>query len=231
MSQNAISRELALRIGLCARALPDTDAKRLLDVLAKFAGKKLNQAKLATLTVASFKALSDGEFSAVDDITLQQALNILQTPVNVTDGEPLSIEAYQDGDMPNSIRIACASDNNLNIDGHFGSCNKFLIYQINTEESRLIDIRMTQMPDKGVEDKNLFRAQLIKDCQLLYVASVGGPAAAKIVKTGIHPVKTPSKGKISDTCDELQQVLNTPPPWLAKVMGFNAEDRVRFEME
>lgn len=231
MSQDAIPRELALRIGLCARALPDTDAKRLLDVLTGFAGQKLNQAKLATLTVASFKALSGGEFSAIDDITLQQALNILQTPVNETDGEPLSIEAYEKGQMQNSIRIACASDNNLNIDGHFGSCSKFLIYQVNTDESRLIDIRMTQMPDKKAEDKNLFRAQLIEDCQLLYVASVGGPAAAKIVKMGIHPVKIPGKGKISDIINELQQVLNTPPPWLAKVMGFNAEDRVRFEME
>jgi len=32
-SQAALSRELALRIGLAAHALPDTDAKRLLSVL------------------------------------------------------------------------------------------------------------------------------------------------------------------------------------------------------
>ena len=37
-SQDMLSRELALRIGLAARALPDTDAKRLFTVLTDCIG-------------------------------------------------------------------------------------------------------------------------------------------------------------------------------------------------
>ena len=37
-SQDMLSRELALRIGLAARALPDTDAKRLFTVLTNCIG-------------------------------------------------------------------------------------------------------------------------------------------------------------------------------------------------
>jgi len=83
-----------------------------------------------------------------------------------------------------------------------------------------------------VDDKNVFRAELIQDCQVLYIASVGGPAAAKIVKLGIHPMKLPGIESIADIIEQLQTVIaGTPPPWLAKAMGVDASDRFRFERE
>ncbi len=78
----------------------------------------------------------------------------------------------------------------------------------------------------------MFRAELIQDCQVLYIASVGGPAAAKIVKLGIHPIKLSAIDPITEVVDQLQSVIaGTPPPWLAKVMGVEATDRFRFERE
>ena len=135
--------------------------------------------------------------------------------------------------MPGSVRIACASNDAVNVDGHFGSCSQFMVYQVSADEARLIDIRSTDIP-KGLEvdDKNLYRAELIQDCQVLYMASVGGPAAAKIVKLGIHPMKLPGIESIADIIAQLQTVIaGTPPPWLAKVMGIEAADRFRFERE
>ncbi len=108
-----------------------------------------------------------------------------------------------------------------------------MIYQVSADEARLIDIRSTDIP-KGLEvdDKNLFRAELIQDCQVLYIASVGGPAAAKIVKLGIHPMKLPGVETITGIIGQLQAVIaGTPPPWLAKVMGIEAAERFRFERE
>jgi hypothetical protein len=62
--------------------------------------------------------------------------------------------------------------------------------------------------------------------------SIGGPAAAKVVKNGLHPIKQPQGGDITEIVDNLKQVLNSsPPPWLAKVMGVGAEQRVRFSVE
>lgn len=231
MSQETLSRELALRIGLAARALPDTDAKRLLYVLTEGNNKAVSETKISKLKLKQLKSACDGELSSLDDADLEQALSILKGDNSHENITLPKVVALQEGDMPGSIRIACASNNGFKLDGHFGSCTMFLIYQVSTTESRLIDIRMTKIPkDEVVEDKNDYRAELLKDCQVLYIASVGGPAAAKIVKKAIHPIKMPNQDTIDDIVNQLQQVIaGTPPPWLAKAMGIDAEQRVRFE--
>jgi nitrogen fixation protein NifX len=228
MNSQAISRELALRIGLAARALPDTDAKRLLSVLTDCIGLPITEEKIAGINLNSLKTAKAGEFSDVDDPLLTHALSILKASINAPEQQ-----AYVDGDMPGSVRIACASNDGINIDGHFGSCSQFLVYQVSADEARLIDVRDTGIPDGlEVDDKNVFRAELIQDCQVLYIASVGGPAAAKIVKLGIHPMKLPGIESIAEIIAQLQTVIaGTPPPWLAKVMGIEANDRFRFERE
>jgi nitrogen fixation protein NifX len=227
-SQAELSRELALRIGLAARALPDTDAKRLLSVLTDCIGLPITEEKIVGIDLNTLKTAKAGEFIDVDEPLLTHALSILKSGLNIP-----KQQAYIDGDMPGSVRIACASNDGINVDGHFGSCSQFMIYQVSADEARLVDIRDTDIPDGlDVEDKNVFRAELIKDCQVLYIASVGGPAAAKIVKLGIHPMKLPGIESIAEIIDQLQTVIaGTPPPWLAKVMGIEANDRFRFERE
>lgn len=231
-SQATLSRELALRIGLAARALPDTDAKRLLAVLTDCVGLPITEEKILGLTVKTLKTARAGEFIDMDNLLLIHALGILKSG-STAPAETEELQAYADGDMPGSVRIACASNDGVNVDGHFGSCGQFLVYQVSADEARLIDIRKTDIPEGlEVEDKNLFRAERIQDCQVLYIASVGGPAAAKIVKLGIHPMKLPGIEPIADIVEQLQTVIaGTPPPWLAKAMGIEAGDRFRFERE
>lgn len=232
-SQDTLSRELALRIGLAARALPDTDAKRLFNVLTDCVGLPITEDKLAGINLKTLKTAQGGEFSAVDENVLKEALHILKTNVETGAAPKPEIQSLAEGDMPGSVRIACASNDGINVDGHFGSCSQFMIYQVSAEEARLIGIRETEIPEGlVVDDKNVFRAELIQDCQVIYMASVGGPAAAKIVKLGIHPIKLPAIDSIANVIGQLQSVIaNTPPPWLAKVMGIEASDRFRFERE
>lgn len=234
MNNKVISRDIALRIALAARALPDTDAARLLGVLAKAVGLPPTVKSLASLSAKKLKQAGDGELSDVDADSLKQALAILKGEVELEAEQLPSIEDYAEGDMPGSIRIACASNTGEELDGHFGSCRRFMIYQIDANAIRLIDIRTPN--DKGVEinpdaDKNVIRAGTIDDCNVLFVASIGGPAAAKVVKAGIHPMKYPNGGNIRELLAQLQQVLaSSPPPWLAKAMGLAQEERVRFEV-
>lgn len=232
-SQNTPSRELALRIGLAARALPDTDPKRLLNVLADCVGLPITEDKCGSINLTAFKSACAGELSGIDEAVLKKALHILKHPLETHEGPKLTVLDFMDGDMPGSVRIACASNDAVNVDGHFGSCSQFLVYQVSAEQARLIGIRSTDTPDGlEVEDKNAFRAGLISDCQVIYMASVGGPAAAKIVKLGIHPMKLSGVEPIADILAQLQAVIaGTPPPWLAKAMGIGAESRVRFARE
>ena len=232
-SQDTISRELALRIGLAARALPDTDAKRLFNVLTDCVGLPLTEEKIGGIKLNTLKTALDGEFSAIDDALLKKAMHILKHEAETLATVKPEVQDYRDGDLPESVRIAVASNDAVNVDGHFGSCSQFMIYQVSANEARLIGIRGTESPEGlDSDDKNRYRAELIQDCQVIYMASVGGPAAAKIVKLGIHPMKLSGVEPIADIIAQLQTVIaGTPPPWLAKAMGIDAADRFRFERE
>ncbi len=228
MSGEALSRELALRIGLAARMLPDTDPQRLVRVLMDAVGLPFTMAKLEKITVKDLKTAADGELNGVETEYLKQAVRCLWGEVGDPSGEVLQPKpvAYQEGEMPGSIRVACASNTGEMLDGHFGSCARFLIYQVSQDEARLVDVRAAK--GEGDADKNAFRAGLLFDCQVLYVQSIGGPAAAKVVRGGVHPIKWPDGGEAGSALKQLQDVLGgSPPPWLAKVMGVDAEARVK----
>ncbi|MCB1774280.1 MAG: dinitrogenase iron-molybdenum cofactor biosynthesis protein [Gammaproteobacteria bacterium] len=231
MSQSPLKKDLALRIGLAARELPDTDAARLLAVLGDAIGLPPTAGKLATLTVKGLKSALDGELDGIDVEHLKSALGYLKGE-NGLSSDPLPpVEPYADGDMPNSIRVACASNKAEKLDGHFGSCKRFLVYQVSQSAVRLVDIREVDERE-AVDDKNGYRASLIRDCQILFIASIGGPAAAKVVRVGVHPIKKPQMGEARDELVALQAVIgDDAPPWLAKVMGQSPEERIRFEAE
>lgn len=223
MTESAISHELALRIGLAARELPDTEPRRLINVLIDCVGLPLTLEKLANLKVKELKAAAEGEFADLKQETLIAALKHFKTETaDANEPELPTIQAYSEGEMPNSLRVACASNNGQQLDGHFGSCARFLIYQVSEDEIRLIDIRPTSTIEQSqlTDDKNTARAKLISDCHILYVVSIGGPPAAKVVKESIHPIKIPEGGDAVEILKQLQTVIaGHPPPWLAKIMG------------
>lgn len=230
-TEPALPEALALRIALAARALPDTDVARLLRVLDAAIGLPPTVAKLDGLTVKTLKTAADGELAELPGGALKQALALLKGEGLDGIDPPPTPEPYADGDLPGSIRVACGSNCGELLDGHFGSCRRFLIYQVAASGFRLVDVREA-IDDPDSEDKNADRAALIDDCQVLYVASIGGPAAAKVVKRDIHPIKFPDGGSAREHVAALQRVLAAkPPPWLAKVMGQGADERVRFERE
>ena len=234
MAAEALSRELALRIGLAARVLPGVDARELLQVLVNKLGYPLTDKSLREITVTDIRAAMtspDGEEDTEDTAISKDAMKLA---VRYLWGEDVEmpdmpmLDAYQDGDMPESIRVAIATTQGEMVDGHFGSCPRFLVYQINKDEVRLIAIRPTDGADDA-EDKNAFRASIVEDCDVLYVQSVGGPAAAKIVRAGVYPIKLPEGGDARDALARLQQTLaGTPPPWLAKIIGIDPEKRTKF---
>lgn len=229
MSQPSISEDIALRIGVAARALPDTEPARLLRVLDDAVGLPPTAAALDGLTVKSLKAAADGELADIDKESLKHALALLKGEGTDVIEPPPELDPQLD--LPGSIRVACASNGGELLDGHFGSCRRFLIYQVAAEDLRLVDCReIDDTTAAARDDRNAYRASLIKDCQVLFVASIGGPAAAKVVKRGIHPIKHPEMGDARVRVAALQQVLaDRAPPWLAKVMGQDGDRLARFE--
>jgi nitrogen fixation protein NifX len=200
----------------------------LIRVLADAVGLPPTAEKLAGLRVKDLKSAANGELAEMDLDALKAAVTILKGDGVVESDPAPPVDGYAEGDMPGSIRVACACDTGELLDGHFGAARRFLIYQVSAKESRLIAVR--RIDDSTAEDKNAYRAGLIADCQVLYVASIGGPAAAKVIKLDIHPIKDAAGGSARERMVKLQEVLsNKAPPWLAKVMGQAPEERIRFE--
>lgn len=230
MSQ--LPRELALRIALAARVLPDVDVPRLIEILHEKVGMPLDDEKLKSITVTNLKTgigSLDGEEDGEDiDIGLANIkLAVRYLWGEETDKNLPEVQAYKDGDMPESIRIGVSSNSGELLNGHFGSCLRFLVYQLSKDEHRLIDIRSTIGADDS-DDRNLFRVNLVKDCHVLFMQSVGGPAAAKIIRADIYPIKVPDVINAIEQLKIFQQVFDTPPPWMAKALGRTAEERKRF---
>ena len=228
-----ITREAALRVALAARAMPSATLPRLLELLQRSLGHEIDEEKLRQVTVtllktgfASADGEEDGEDIGIGLEAMKLAVRILWGETQGDDSLP-RIASYEDGEMPGSVRVAIASDKGDTLSGHFGSCLRFLVYQVSPTEIRLVDVRDT-MDAEFAEDKNLWRAGLIGDCQVCYVVSIGGPAAAKVIRADIYPIKVPDGGLALEILAQFQQAMvNSPPPWLLKILGVAAEKRLK----
>lgn len=219
MSEPGLSEDMALRIGLAARVLPDTEPRRLMNVLIEVLGLPLTEDRMDTLSERGFREAGDGAFSDVSLPVLKQAMDLLRGKGLETEEAIPEPESGAGEELPGSVRIGVGSNSGENVDGHFGTCLRFLIYQVTPEVIRLVDVRRPEKGEGGV-DKNVPRAELVADCDLLYVMSIGGPAAAQVVKQEVHPVKVPEGGAARAVLQRTRETLaSNPPPWLAKAMG------------
>lgn len=233
MSEMNLNRETALRIALAARILPGVGVGKLLEILHRRISGELNEESLQTVTVTDLKTgfgsadgEEDGEDISIGLPEMKEAVRILWGEAS---NEQLPQPVALDSIPANSVRVAVASNSGEKLDGHFGSCLRFLVYQVTVDTVQLVDVRSALEADFS-DDKNAFRANLINDCQVMYVVSIGGPAAAKVVRSGIYPIKVVEGGMAREVLDKLRGVMGSaPPPWLAKLIGVGAEDRVRFE--
>jgi len=231
-----LSRDVALRIALAARVLPGVDVQKLISVLHSKVGSPLDDEKLKAVTVTNLKTgigshdgEEDGEDIGIGLENIKLAVRYLWGEEEGDEGLP-EIQPYKEGDIPQSIRIAIASNSGELVNGHFGSCIRFLIYQLSRDDVRLVDIRSTIEADSS-DDRNLFRVNIIKDCQVLFVQSIGGPAAAKVIRADIYPIKVPDVIEATEQLSRFQKVFDAPPPWMAKVLGKTAEERKRFSYD
>jgi nitrogen fixation protein NifX len=225
------SNEVALRIGLAARILPDVSPGDLIGALQDQLGDQIDEKGLSQITVTHLKAAfrqaydvdgdeeNEQDARSADMAAYKEAVRILWGELSPTDDLP-AVEAYQAGDMPGSIRVGVASNDGELLNGHFGSASRYLIYQVSSSEVRLVAVRSAALADRS-DDKNAFRVGLISDCRILYVVHVGGPAAAKVIKADIHLIQVPEGGQAREVLQKVQQVIGgtSVPPWLRKALA------------
>lgn len=117
------------------------------------------------------------------------------------------------------MKVAFASTDKVHIDEHFGRAEEFIIWEIGPETAAFNGIVEVNPNDHDEADRIESRCAGLSDCAVVYVAEIGGPAAARLVAKKIHPIKSKTCAPISETVEQLQEVLRgSPPPWLRKAL-------------
>lgn len=212
----AIQDNLALRLGLAAKAIPQLSLKLFIQNLIEELGDPLSEKKLRSLNPKKFYQFLRELDSDIERGQSNQALAIL-TADSVSAMEAPKVTEPEALPGP-CLRIAVTSNNDQMIDGHFGSCLRILIYEATASAYRLAEVREVQTQESGMARTD-YITDLIRDCQILTTLSIGGPAAAKVTNADVHPVKqtapVPSSDFMQRICDML---AGSPPPWIKKIM-------------
>lgn len=229
MQDASLQPELALRIGLAARELPELDVSQLVRVLTGLLGAPLSAEKLAGVTP---RGLRDAGGAHHLEAVEQAPVERLEAACRALHGEeaaPEPVPEPEPGPAPEgAIRVACASNSGGELDGHFGACARFLIYEVGADGIRLAEVRPVAEAVSGSgtrrDDRIAARVALIADCHVLYCCSIGGPAAAKVVNAGVFPMKREGGSTAAAHMRELGAALAAhPPPWLARLMAGQRE--------
>ena len=133
-----------------------------------------------------------------------------------------------------SMKIAFATQDLQRVDAHFGWAKNIAVYEVSPEGYHFVETFAFagDLEEDGNEDKLSPKLDAIHDCAIVYVAAIGGSAAARVVASKIHPIKVAQPEVILDILDKLQTVLQgTPPPWLRKAMSKGQERQLDFADE
>ncbi|MBE9059818.1 nitrogen fixation protein NifX [cf. Phormidesmis sp. LEGE 11477] len=120
------------------------------------------------------------------------------------------------------MKVAFATSDSVHIDAHFGSAKQIDVYEINTEGSSFVEALTFggNLDQDGNEDKLAPKLKALAGCTIVYVATIGGGAAARLIGRNIVPIKPQTENAdIQELLVRLVQTLQgSPPPWLRKAL-------------
>lgn len=120
------------------------------------------------------------------------------------------------------MKIAFCTNDMETVDEHYGRATKVAVYDIDETSYSLSEVREFPESEEGSEHKldTGSKAEALSDCAILYVAQIGGPAAANVINHKIHPVKVTEPMPIKEILDNLKATLGkNPAPWLRKALN------------
>jgi nitrogen fixation protein NifX len=114
--------------------------------------------------------------------------------------------------LTNSIMVAFATNNTTHIDAHFGSAKEFHIYEITHDSYSFYGVIpiTTKDTDRTID--------LLNGTDIVYFVNIGPAAAAKIINSGIFPIKYKESVSINEELTKLMNMLGSnPPPFIKKI--------------
>jgi len=112
-----------------------------------------------------------------------------------------------------TLKVAFATNDEKNIDAHFGSAKQFHIYTLDSQNYELSSIITIESKDTDAT------VALLEGVDIVYFINIGPTAAAKIINSGIFPIKYKEVVSIEEELEKLKSMLGTnPPPFIKKII-------------
>ncbi|MCX6074831.1 MAG: nitrogen fixation protein NifX [Campylobacterales bacterium] len=138
------------------------------------------------------------------------------------------IKVEGNGTMENALRVAFATKDMEEVNAHFGGAKEFVVYNVSKDGYEVSEVIKTDTNDIEDDDKTEFRVRALKGVNIMYCESIGGTAAAKVIRAGIHPMKVTESTVIADILKSLVAMINgNPPPWIKQIIQMKTEHDVR----
>lgn len=132
------------------------------------------------------------------------------------------------GVMNSALRVAFATKDMEEVNAHFGGAKEFVVYNVSPEGYEVSEVIKTDTSELEDDDKTDFRVRALKGVNIMYCESIGGTAAAKVIRSGIHPMKVNEPTSIEDLLKSLVAMINgNPPPWVKNIIQMKTEHDVR----
>ena len=124
------------------------------------------------------------------------------------------------------MRIALATHDRQRVDAHFAGARNFLFYEVGPEGHAFLEaVQFDDVSDQSGnhqedgDDRLAAKISALEGTSLLFVRAIGGPAAARVVRAKVHPIKLPADEPIGQVIERVSTMLKgNPPPWLRKAL-------------
>ncbi|MCQ1775143.1 nitrogen fixation protein NifX [Neorhizobium galegae] len=126
-----------------------------------------------------------------------------------------------------TLRLAIATQDMKRLNGHFGSAERFAIYDVTPDSLSFIGaVVFENLSDELAVQRTPHHERLaakiavLASCQLFFCIDIGGPSAARVISANIHPIKLPRPEGIGALLARVQSRLKAgPPPWLRRAIA------------
>jgi nitrogen fixation protein NifX len=130
------------------------------------------------------------------------------------------------------VRVGFATKDMAAVNQHFGSADSLVIYSIDPDDSRLLEVfQFGQLEQDGNEGKLEEKITALNGCAAVYCHAIGSSAVRQLLAKGVQPVKVTDNIAINDLIELLQEEMHSgPSSWLAKAIDRqNGPDTGRFD--
>jgi nitrogen fixation protein NifX len=145
-------------------------------------------------------------------------------------GESTKISVESTKTLDNAMKVAFATKDMETINAHFGGAKEFVVYNVSKDGFELDGVVKTDTSEMVGDDKTDFKVKTLAGINIMYCESIGGTAAAKVIRAGINPMKVQEPRRIEDVLKELVTMINgNPPPWVKRIINMETTEDPRLE--